>query len=214
MAGAMRILADRGGVVFVDKPAGLPSTGRDLDDPNCVQRRLQEALGRRVWAAHQLDRGTSGVLVFVTRRSLVAPTQQALARGRKRYLALAHGRLAEPRRVIEAPLRYVRRQARPAVVPDGKYARTEVLLRQRGERASLVEARPRTGRTHQIRVHLAHVGHPIVGDALHGLGPAARLGLHCWRLRLEGEWVEAPVPADFRSLGEELGLSLAGQRSF
>ena len=204
----MRILLERNGRVAVDKPAGLPSTGRDLDDPHCAQHLLQRTLGRRVWAVHQLDRGTSGVLLFVTRKSLVAPLQRALARGHKRYLALAGGRVGDDRLRIDAPLRYVRSLGRPAVVPDGKEARTDVRVRAHGAGATLVEARPITGRTHQIRVHLAHVGHPLLGDRLHGGEPADRLALHCWQLRLGGEAITAPVGPDLRALAARRGLRL------
>lgn len=204
----MRILLEWGDALFVDKPAGLPSTGRDLDDPHCAQHLLERQLGRRVWAVHQLDRATSGVLLFTTRKRRVAELQRALAEGRKVYLALVDGVVAEDRQRVDAPMRYVRSRGRPAVVPDGKAARTEVIVRARGARASLVEARPRTGRTHQIRVHLAHLGHPIVGDALHGPGAAPRIGLHCWRVALEGRWVEAPPPPDFLRLARSVGLAL------
>ncbi len=208
MPASMRLLFERDGIFVVDKPAGLPSTGRDLDDPDCAQYMLARELGRRVWAVHQLDRATSGVLLFTSRKTRVAELQRALTRGRKVYLALVDGVVVADRRCIDAPMRYVRGRGRPAVVPDGKEARTQVIVRERGEWASLVEVCPRTGRTHQIRVHLAHIGHPIVGDALHGHGADARMGLHCWRIGLDGQRFEAPLPADFRALCQSRGLTL------
>jgi 23S rRNA pseudouridine1911/1915/1917 synthase len=110
--------------------------------------------------------------------------------------------------LIEAPLQ--RRRARIRVVPiTGKQAATEIEVKERLERATLVEARPKTGRTHQIRVHLSSIGHPVIGDRAYGGGgdDARRLGLtrpflHSWRIAFDhpvtGERIELedPLPED------------------
>lgn len=166
----LRVLHDADGLVVVDKPSGSPTTGRDLDDPRCVQHALAVQLARPVWAVHQLDASTTGVCLFVTRKPLVAEWSERLARGEKRYLALVGGVPTWTTTRVDAPLRYVKARGRVAVVPDGKDARTDLRVVARGPEHTLVEARPKTGRTHQVRVHLAHVGHPLVGDPLHGHG--------------------------------------------
>ncbi|MCB9603957.1 MAG: RNA pseudouridine synthase [Sandaracinus sp.] len=196
------LLLERDGLVAVDKPIGLPTTGRDLDDPRCVQHALAVQLGRPVWAVHQLDAGTSGVCLFVTKKSLVATWSEQLARGEKRYLALVHGVPTWAKTRVDAPLRYVQAKKRVAVVPDGKDARTELRRLTHGPAHAIVEARPKTGRTHQVRVHLAHVGHPLVGDALHGPARNGDAGvshalLHLREIRLGRDTLCSEPPAAF-----------------
>lgn len=211
------ILQVFGGLVVVDKPPGLPSTGRDLDDPDCAQHQVMVALGRRrpVWAVHQLDKDTSGLNLFVTKKSLVAPWAARLRAGGevKRYLAVCHGELTTER-IVDAPIG--RRQAPdgrtfPAVMAGGKAAQTRLIPRGSVNGFSLVEARPRTGRTHQVRLHLAALGHPLVGEALHREPPCTlhpRHALHAWALALgppEGR-LEAALPPDLVGLIARLGL--------
>lgn len=218
--GVVEILAVLDGLVVVDKPPGLPSTGRDLDDPDCAQHQVMLALGRRkpVWAVHQLDKDTSGLNLFVTRKRLVAEWSARLASGRgrevKRYLAVCHGELSGER-VVDAPIGRRRTpdgRTFPALREDGKAARTRLLPLVVGGGFSLVEARPATGRTHQVRLHLAAVGHPLVGEGMHRDPPCAlhpRHALHAWALELgppEGR-LEAPLPPDLRDLLERLGLA-------
>ncbi|MCH7541819.1 RluA family pseudouridine synthase, partial [Patescibacteria group bacterium] len=131
---------------------------------------------------HRLDKGTSGLLV-------VAKTQEALdflkkqfkeRRVVKKYLALVRGKIEPPVGTIEKPIaRHHKNRKKFAVSQEGKdsvtvYRVVDVLK----ELFSLVEVEPKTGRTHQIRVHLSSIGHPIVGDRLYGGKPAARMFLH------------------------------------
>ena len=159
---------------------------------------------------HRLDAGTSGLLIVAKDD----PTHSALtsmlkARAiERRYLALVRGVVEQDAFTVDAPLGRVR--ARMAVRhPTGAPATTDVRVLERAPGATFLEARPRTGRTHQIRVHLAAVGHPILGDAAYrgGGDDARRLGLrrpflHAWRLRFghpaTGEviQVEEPLPED------------------
>jgi 23S rRNA pseudouridine1911/1915/1917 synthase len=167
---------------------------------------------------HRLDAGTSGLMVVALSEEARARLASMFRRHAvaRRYLALVRGRPAHDEFLIEAPLE--RRGARIRLGPVmGKEAVTEVRVLERFDRHSLVEARPLTGRTHQIRVHLSSVGHPIVGDRAYGGGgdEAARLGLtrpflHSWRLGLDhpvtGQWMEweEPLPADLAgALGRE-----------
>ncbi|RZO50797.1 MAG: RluA family pseudouridine synthase [Sandaracinaceae bacterium] len=210
----LSILHDADGVVVVDKPPGLEATGRTPDDPGGVQHHLAVQLRRPVWAVHQLDRDTSGVLIFVRKRSLVARWQEALARGDKRYVALVHGREGhgseafEPR-TIDAPVAYDRGARRWVVREGGKPARSTVEVVSVGADAMRVHVTLHTGRTHQARVHLAHVGHPLVGERRYRTPPCElhpRHALHAARVAALGAVFEAPLPEDLRALARRLGL--------
>lgn len=205
------LLHDAGGVVVVNKPAGLESTGRTTDDPGGVQHHLQRRLGRRLWLVHQLDRETSGALIFVRKKALVAVWQERLRASTKRYLAIVRGAVAFGEQVVDGALAYDREARRWRIAPDGKRARTELRVLEVGETTSLVEARIQTGRTHQIRVHLASLGHPLIGESRYRDPPCelhARHALHAWRIELEDprRVFVAPVPADLLALAERLGL--------
>jgi 23S rRNA pseudouridine1911/1915/1917 synthase len=158
---------------------------------------------------HRLDAGTSGLLVVAcddeTHRSLARTFERHLAD--RRYLALVRGRVAHERFEVDAPLG--RRGARIRLDATGRAAATAFEIRERFRRATLLEAVPRTGRTHQIRVHLAAVGHPILGDRRYGGGgdDARAIGLerpflHAWRIAFDhpvtGERIELeePPPAE------------------
>ncbi|MFK7987099.1 MAG: RluA family pseudouridine synthase [Sandaracinaceae bacterium] len=208
----LRVLFDEDSVVVVNKPAGLESTGRTPDDPGGAQHHLQRQLGRRLWLVHQLDRHTSGLLVFVRKRSLVAPMSERtrVANGAdKRYLAIVRGHVTAPQRV-KAPLAYDRSSRRWVVRDGGKPALTVFSPRAEGDDVTLLEAELRTGRTHQIRVHAAHLGHPLLGERRYAdCRRAPRQALHAWRLRLsDGLRFEAPVPEDLRVVAAKVGLAL------
>jgi 23S rRNA pseudouridine1911/1915/1917 synthase len=205
-------------LAVVRKPAGLPTHPSANRRSGTVVNRL---LGMGVPLAprggplrpgivHRLDSGTSGLLVV----ALDDPTHEALAGlferhgADRRYLALVRGAVAHDRFEVDAPL--ARTGARIRVdATGGREAATAFEVRERFERATLLEAAPRTGRTHQIRVHLSAVGHPILGDARYGGGgdEAKRLGLarpflHAWRIAFDhpatGERLELedPLPSD------------------
>ncbi len=207
-----RIIVTDAGLVVVDKPWGLPSTGRDLSDPRSVQAWLQRTLRRdKVWAVHQLDQDTSGLNLFVLRKPLVAEWGARLAAGRKTYLAIVHGRTSS--QIVDAPIGTRREAAKtfPAVRSDGDLAVTELEALATVDEASLVAARPRTGRTHQVRIHLAHVGHPLFGERIHRRPPCQahpRHALHAWRLAVGDLRLEAAPPEDLRALGRRLSLAL------
>lgn len=163
------------GLIAVDKPAGVPVIpGRG--DPSVIplQQQLERELGQKLWVVHRLDRDTSGVLLFATE----AKTHRALSmafeetgRVHKRYLAICRGAVTAPMDVTIplAPARRSRmRPARPGE-QGAKEAHTRLRPVERfGDRATLVEAEPLTGRTHQIRVHLLASGHPLLFDHQYG----------------------------------------------
>jgi 23S rRNA pseudouridine1911/1915/1917 synthase len=181
---------------------------------------------------HRLDVGTSGLILVAKDDATHAALARAFAAHDvdRRYLALVRGAVEHEGFAVDAPLG--RRAARVRVeVGEGRAARTGFAVRERLPRATLLEAIPRTGRTHQIRVHLAAVGHPILGDRAYGGGgaDAVALGLHrpflhSWRIAFEhpGDGrpieLEEPLPADLAealaalgSGGGEVGAPGAGR---
>jgi 23S rRNA pseudouridine1911/1915/1917 synthase len=177
----------------------------------------------RAGIVHRLDKDTSGLLVVA--KTLAAQTdlvRQLQARSVKRhYLALALGQVARDG-AVDAPIgRHPVQRVKMAVVRGGKEARTHYRVLERFARATLLECRLETGRTHQIRVHLASIGHPLAGDPVYGksrsgdarLDAFRRQALHAWRLALrhpasgaEMAW-ESPLPADFAALLDTLRAS-------
>lgn len=209
------------GLLAVDKPAGVPVIpGRSEAGGPPLRERLEAQLGRRLWVVHRLDRDTSGVLLLAldprTHRAASLAFEQGLAD--KRYLALVSPPLPGGLR-LQAALVPARRSRMRVAGPgeEGKAAVTELVPLEIFGDVALVEARPLTGRTHQIRVHLRHAGAPLLVDPQYGrpepaterrLGGAsdavvlARTPLHASRLLLPGSDglppvdVSAPLPPD------------------
>ncbi len=165
---------------------------------------------QRPGIVHRLDKETSGCLVVAKNDA----THQSLARQfaerevTKIYLALVAGTLPRTRGTIEAAIarHRVHRQKMAVDERRGRAARTDYRVRQKGDGVSLVECALHSGRTHQIRVHLHHLGHPIIGDTLYGKKAGApRQMLHAWKLGFthprtnERRQYEAPLPEDFRA---------------
>jgi 23S rRNA pseudouridine1911/1915/1917 synthase len=158
---------------------------------------------------HRLDKDTSG-LILVAKSPRVAELLQTQFQARqihKTYLALVHGVPSAPAGAIDAPIgRDPRQRKRMAVLPAGRPALTRYRLATAYRQFALLEVQPQTGRTHQIRVHLAFIGHPVVGDELYGRRkhplPCQRQFLHAWRITFDhpissaSMTFEAPLPAD------------------
>jgi RluA family pseudouridine synthase len=167
------VIHESAAVVAVDKPAGLAVIpGRDGPTGASVHELLQAARGERLWVVHRLDRDTSGVLVFARNASAHRTLSMAFEAGAvdKRYLALVAGALRAPARLELALVPARRGRMRPAAPGEqGKAASTAFTPREvLGDAATLVEAVPATGRTHQIRVHLRALGHPLLVDHQYG----------------------------------------------
>ena len=207
-------------LLVVNKPAGLvvhPGSGNWRGTLlNALLRRVPALAGiPRAGIVHRLDKDTSGLLVVAkTLTAQAALVRQLQARSVKReYLAVAHGHVVRDGRV-EAPIgRHPLRRTRIAVVARGRPAVTHYQVLERHAHATVLRCRLETGRTHQIRVHLASLGHPLLGDATYGKRgglPFARQALHAERLAIvhpvTGKAVEwqAPLPADMRKLVSQL----------
>lgn len=212
----LAIVYEDGDLLIVDKPAGLvvhPAPGHPTGTlVNALLGRGIEYGGiagvQRPGIVHRLDRDTSGLLMVakndLAQASLMA--QLKARRVKKTYLALVHGSVAAAVGRVEAPIgRDPKHRVRMAVVPDGRPATTGYRVRERFDGWTLLEIDLVTGRTHQIRVHMAAIGHPVAGDPLYGTGTSRRgpdglerLFLHAWRLELaapgDGHLIRATAP--------------------
>jgi tRNA pseudouridine65 synthase len=207
-----------GAVVVANKPSGLLVHRGWADDVDVALFRVRDALGAHVHPVHRLDRGTSGVLLFARTREVAATLGRAFGAGRveKRYLALVRGTPPEESVVDHAIPRAEGAERVAAVTRFRRLARSSV------DRCSLVLALPETGRLHQIRRHLHHISHPIVGDVNHGSGAInrhyraryglRRLALHACSIAFDHPTtgarvvVSAPVPDDLAGALSALDL--------
>ena len=216
-------------LLVLNKPTGLAVHGGSGLKLGVIEglRCLRPAF-RFLDLAHRLDRDTSGLLIVAKRRRSLLDLHRAFREGRveKRYLVLVKGRLDRARR-IDTPLakgalrsgeRFVR------VSPQGQPSKTDFVPLAWNSRSSFLEARPRTGRTHQIRVHAADSGHPVGGDPRYGDREfnrrlercgLRRMFLHAHSLRIREPTsgrrlsFEAPLPGELRKVLDALGLKAA-----
>jgi 23S rRNA pseudouridine1911/1915/1917 synthase len=215
---ALDVLYEDDDLLVINKPPGLtvhPGAGRaggTLANALVARHPDLAALGGglRPGIVHRLDKDTSGVLVVArSPRALASLREQVASRTAARtYLAVVRGRPPHAEGTIDAPIgRHPRHRTRMAVVPRGRPAITRYRVVESFARYSLVEASLVTGRTHQIRVHFAHLGHPVAGDRVYAPGQddlgIGRQALHAWRLRIRHPGtgadltVEAAPPTDF-----------------
>jgi tRNA pseudouridine65 synthase len=207
-------------LVVANKPSGLLVHRGWARDEDTALFRVRDAVGEHVYPIHRLDRGTSGALLFARNPETARLLGNTFQEGRadKRYLALVRG---------EPPAEGVIDYAIPKA-EDGErvpaVTRFRLIARSPVDRCSLVEAKPETGRLHQVRRHLCHIGHPLVGDVNHGRGDINRryreqyqlfrLALHAHALGFDHPLlgtrvsVRAPVPDDFARALTALQLPL------
>ncbi|HET9015977.1 MAG TPA: RluA family pseudouridine synthase [Thermomicrobiaceae bacterium] len=211
-------------VIVFDKPAGIvthPAPGHEHGTLVNMLRALHPNLplnsSDRPGIVHRLDKDTSGLIVVakneLARRFLLRQWQERDVV--KRYTALVHGRVGESAGTIDAPIsRDPHNRKRMAIVPGGRPAVSHFTVMERFRDATLLSVVIETGRTHQIRVHMAFIGHPVVGDQTYGRRPfrlpVPRQFLHATYLKftLPGSErpieVETPLPADLRRVLDEL----------
>lgn len=203
-------------IIAVTKPSGMVvhrGWGQDAVTAHDLVR--DQIIGTRIHAVHRLDRGTSGVLIFALDPHTAREIQAQMDSGRvvKRYIALVRGPMREGC-LLDHPVPAREGEARVDAV-------TEFEPIDHSGRWSLVEARPQTGRLHQIRRHLKHLNHPIVGDVRYGKGDInrmfreeyglCRLALHAYSFSLfhpneEALELRSPIPKDLSEPLERLGM--------
>jgi 23S rRNA pseudouridine1911/1915/1917 synthase len=201
-------------ILVVDKPAGLLVYPGTPDDADTLAQRVavyweRQGLRRKIRHVHRLDKDTTGAVLYAKHAYVARALDRQLAvhQIERIYVALVEGHIDPPEGVIDAPIGRDRHVAgRYRVSPTGRLARTHyrtIAVRPAREGWwSLLMCRLETGRTHQIRVHLSHLGAPIVGDALYGATAAWPHGhaLHAWRVQFthpytgEPMTVSAPLP--------------------
>jgi len=213
------ILYEDDDCVVIIKPTGLLTHSKGAFNPEpsvatwlhnrIVDEELlkQDAdlLNNRAGIVHRLDRATSGVMICAKTPAALKWLQRQFSQRRvkKTYVAVVSGQLPHQQAVIDMPIE--RNPKKPQTFRtgiNGKPAVTEYKVLRMNDKLSLLELKPQTGRTHQLRVHMAKLGHPIVGDTLYGGSAAARLLLHAWELEItlpshERKTFTAPLPPDF-----------------
>lgn len=226
------VLYEDAQLLIVDKPAGVAVHGGSGISHGLIEQvRAARPELRDIELVHRLDRETSGVLLLAKKRSALRRLHDELRDGAtdKHYLALVDGKWRDDKRAVKAPLlKYVNAEGerRVSVSKDGQASETVFRLLRRWPQACLLDCELLTGRTHQIRVHLQHTGHPIAGDDKYGdydwNHELARMGLkrmflHAARISFthpstgEPMTVEAPLPAALQGFVERLDALTVGK---
>ena len=217
------ILYEDDDVVVFDKPAGMLTHAKgELAEEwtlaDIAKTKVQDDPSNRPGIVHRLDRATSGVIIVAKNISAKQFLQKQFANRKveKTYRAIVRGRVEEDSFLIDMPIaRDFKNPQQFAVNTDGKTAQTAVNTIKSSSKASLLKLTPKTGRTHQLRVHLKSVGHPIIGDVLYGSSidkQEGRLYLHASRLKLvlpggSNSVFESELPDDFKAGVNKYGLA-------
>ena len=178
--------------VVIIKPAGLLTHSKGAFNPEAtvatwLRGRLRSMEGERAGIVHRLDRATSGIMICAKTPAAHVWLQKQFSQRRvlKQYVAIASGSFTELKAIIDMPIERNPKQPQTFRVGiNGRPAITAYQVLQTTEHFSMVELKPETGRTHQLRVHLAHLKHPVVGDTLYNGLASSRLYLHAERLEL------------------------------
>ncbi len=200
--------------VVINKPAGVlthaqSETVTEATVATFLRDKLSDLQGARGGIVHRLDRATSGVIMCAKNSEALSFMQKQFSQRKvkKTYMAIVKGHIRTKEAIIDMPIE--RNPKAPATFrtgPNGKPAITHYKVVAESDTHSLVELKPTTGRTHQLRVHLAQISHPIVGDPLYGAGAFGdRLFLHAFSLEIttpdrQRQTFTAPVPPEFDEL--------------
>ena len=228
------VLFENDDFIAINKPAGMLTIPDRAGKEPSLKQALKQQYGD-IFTVHRLDRDTSGVVVFAKQEATHKQLSQAFESRavEKRYLGLVMGKLADAAATIDAPIaEHPVKRGLMTIHKGGKASVTDYEVLETFRFFSWVQFQIHTGRTHQIRVHMKHIGHPVVCDALYGDGKPvllsaikkkaynlskseeaerpllARLALHSWKLQfvLKGETfnLEAPLPKDLKALLQQL----------
>lgn len=211
------ILYEDEDAVVINKSAGVLTHTQGAFNPEptvatFLRDKVTDLEGTRAGIVHRLDRATSGVILGAKSSKALSAFQKQFAqrKTKKTYMAIVEGHLKEKEALIDMPIeRNPKAPATFRVGPNGKAAKTYYKVIDENDKYSLVELKPETGRTHQLRVHLQQIGHPIVGDPLYGSGKHGdRLYLHALSLEItmptsrERKTFTAPLPTEFNQFME------------
>ena len=201
-------------LIAINKPSGLLSVGTTKENKNHALALLRTQLSRgkkseaiKLWPVHRLDRDTSGILLFATSKEVREAVMDKWATTEKTYLAVVEGTPKVEADTITEPLRLDEKEYRMHVGKhkDAKSAITHYKMLESNDIHSLLEVRIETGRQHQIRAHMAHMGNSVVGDERYGK-KGGRMGLHAMRLNFvhpishKNVLLEVDAPRDFYGL--------------
>ncbi|WP_137939439.1 RluA family pseudouridine synthase [Chitinivorax sp. B] len=225
-----QVLFEDDAMLVINKPAGMAVHGGSGISRGVIEQlRLQHPDYKFLELVHRLDRETSGVLLLAKKRSALVALHEAIRDNEtdKRYLTMVKGRWTNPRQSVKLPLlKYLTAEGERRVSvnhQDGQPSHTVFNLINGWEQYTLLEAELKTGRTHQIRVHLSHLGFPILGDDKYGDFPLnkqlarenlKRMFLHAWKLTLRHPLkgtpmvLQADLPADLQAYVASLGQPL------
>lgn len=207
------ILYEDDDCLVINKPVGLLTHSKGAFNPEAtvstwLRSRMQALNGERAGIVHRLDRATSGVMICAKTPDALSWLQKQFSQRKvkKTYVAVVQGVFKEPEAIIDMPI--MRNPKKPQtfrVGSNGKPAVTAYKVLATDGTRSLVELKPTTGRTHQLRVHLEELGHPIIGDTFYGGQMAERLYLHAKSLEItlpsrERRVFEVPVPSEFKKM--------------
>jgi 23S rRNA pseudouridine1911/1915/1917 synthase len=204
----LEIIHEDDDIIVVNKPAGMLMHPSHHEQSGTLINALAHHLNvgnmsvaLRPGLPHRLDKQTSGLVVIAKHAAAHRKISAAFMKKRveKKYLALLDGVVDGNSQTIVAPIGRFAERKLWGVKEDGKYSETRLVVRERFDSRTLVELEPVTGRTNQLRIHAAHIGHPIIGDEKRGGSPYYRLCLHAWRLSF-------PHPRSHEIVGFEAGV--------
>lgn len=199
-------------IIVINKPPGVIShaRGRYWNEPSVASfvRQITGQDGERAGIVHRLDRATSGIMVCAKNQKTLAYLQKQFADRKviKTYIAVIEGHMQPISAIIDMPIeRNPKLPSTFRVGPNGKPAQTEYKVLKSSTNYELLELLPKTGRTHQLRVHLKHSGNPIIGDVLYGGKVKERLYLHAYSIELNlpgniNTTFSTPIPSEFEDL--------------